>query len=281
MKTIENIEALSTHISALKAAGKSIGFVPTMGALHQGHLSLIQAARASCDIVVCSIFVNPTQFNEASDFDHYPRTLAVDAPLLAAEKCDILFAPAVKEIYPEPDLTTYTFGALDHVMEGAQREGHFNGVGMVVRRLFEIVQPHQAFFGEKDWQQLMVVKQLVKQYNLDVEVIGCPIVREADGLAMSSRNQRLSAEERQQALALYATLNAVKDRTETTTIAALKAWGSEQLHASEGVTLDYFEIAQGDTLEAATDWQENRPIVAFVAAFVGPVRLIDNLVLFP
>jgi len=185
MRLIQKREEMMAVATALRNEGKTIGFVPTMGALHQGHLSLVQAASEN-DVVVCSIFVNPVQFNDAADLQKYPRTLKADLALLEKESCDIVFAPSAEEMYPEPPSETYDFGLLEQVMEGAYRSGHFNGVAVVVKRLFDIVQPHKAYFGFKDFQQLTIIEALVKQYALPVEIVPCPIIREDDGLAMSS-----------------------------------------------------------------------------------------------
>lgn len=275
MKTVHLSAELQSTIQELRNSGKTVGFVPTMGALHNGHLSLIAAARKECDVVISSIFVNPTQFNDAKDFSKYPRTLESDSAQLAENGCDILFAPTENEVYPTPDHTKYTFGHLDSVMEAKFRDDHFNGVGMVVRRLFELVTPHKAFFGEKDYQQLMVIKSLVKQYDLDVEVIGCPIIREESGLAMSSRNQRLSNEDLEIAIVISKTLFAVKDKASSMTVEQLETFAADQLKNQAGLELEYFEVADAKTLTAPI---EGQPKVACVAAYIGDVRLIDNIV---
>ena len=191
MEIITSSSSLSAKVEALKKAAKSIGFVPTMGALHKGHISLVNIAGKNTDVVIVSIFVNPTQFNNAMDLERYPRDIHKDAKLLADTPCELIFAPTVKEIYPEPDNREFDFGQIDKVMEGYYRPGHFRGVAQVVSRLFDIVQPDKAFFGEKDFQQLAIVRELVRQLNSGIEIVGCPIVREADGLAMSSRNMLL------------------------------------------------------------------------------------------
>lgn len=194
MKTLENKQNLELEIKTLKKAGRSIGFVPTMGALHSGHLSLIESAKSQCDVVVCSIFINPTQFNDAKDFDRYPRNYNDDAELLKSVNCDILFLPSVKEIYPDESFKlNIDFGFLETVLEGKYRPGHFKGVGMVVKRLFELVNPDHAFFGLKDYQQFMVIKKLVEIYQFPIQLHGMPTIREKDGLAMSSRNKLLNS----------------------------------------------------------------------------------------
>lgn len=195
MKIIQTIKELQTEIAAQKGAGKRIGLVPTMGALHAGHASLVERSVADNDVTVVSIFVNPTQFNDKNDLAKYPRTLEADCQLLQSVNASIVFAPSVNEVYPEPDTRSFSYAPLDTVMEGAFRPGHFNGVCQIVSKLFDMVQPHRAYFGEKDFQQLAIIREMVRQMNYPLEIVGCPIVREADGLAMSSRNTRLSAEE--------------------------------------------------------------------------------------
>ena len=192
MEIITTSSSISSKVEELKTAGKTIGFVPTMGALHEGHLSLVRIASGHCDVVVVSVFVNPTQFNDPKDLERYPRDLQKDAKLLSETRCELIFAPTVQDIYPEPDTRVFDFGLIDKVMEGKYRPGHFNGVAQVVSRLFDIVKPHKAFFGEKDFQQLAVIREMVRQLKLEVEIVACPIVREADGLAMSSRNLLLN-----------------------------------------------------------------------------------------
>ena len=207
MEIITSSSSLSAKVEALKKAAKSIGFVPTMGALHKGHISLVNIAGKNTDVVIVSIFVNPTQFNNAMDLERYPRDIHKDAKLLADTPCELIFAPTVKEIYPEPDNREFDFGQIDKVMEGYYRPGHFRGVAQVVSRLFDIVQPDKAFFGEKDFQQLAIVRELVRQLNSGIEIVGCPIVREADGLAMSSRNMLLNEQQRNSAPVIARTLS--------------------------------------------------------------------------
>ena len=280
MREFTSISSLEAHLASFRTSQKSIGFVPTMGALHDGHLSLIERSGEVCDITVCSIFVNPTQFNDASDFEHYPRTIERDRKILEEAGCDVLFTPNKDEMYPEPDTHPYSFGALEKVMEGAHREGHFRGVGMIVRRLFEVVKPDQAFFGEKDYQQLLVVRQLASDFNLNLQVIGCPIVREGNGLAMSSRNRRLSTEAVGQASVIYRVLRECADRASYQSPEAVKAWAEEALANSPGLETEYIEIAEASTLEAVDTFQKGKAARAFVAAHIEGVRLIDNLEIF-
>lgn len=274
--------------------GKRIGFVPTMGALHQGHISLINRAKETCDLVVCSIFVNPTQFNNLSDLEKYPRTLETDKHLLEKAGCDVVFAPEVSEIYSAQELDlkarniedkswaqgkSVDFGTLDKVMEGAQRPGHFNGVAQVVSKLFRIVQPHQAFFGQKDFQQLAVIRSMVKQLQMEIEIISCPILRENDGLAMSSRNVRLTPEQRKQVPFISQTLFKVKEQRTTHSPDELKAWVKEQFASQEGMKLAYFEIVDTENLLNVSDFKHHKGTVACIAVEVGSIRLIDNIIL--
>lgn len=274
--------------------GKIIGFVPTMGALHAGHISLINRAKQSCDLVVCSIFVNPTQFNNLSDLQKYPRTLDSDKRMLEEAGCDVVFAPEIEEIYSKEELDlkirniedkSWTegkqvdFGILDKVMEGAQRPGHFNGVAQVVSKLFRIVLPHQAFFGQKDFQQLAIIRSMVKQLQMDVEIISCPIEREKDGLAMSSRNVRLSPEQRKIVPRISQTLFNVKELRNTHSPAQLKAMVNEQFATQAEMKLAYFEIVDAETLRNISDFNPHQEAVACIAVELGSLRLIDNIIL--
>ncbi|MFD0750994.1 pantoate--beta-alanine ligase [Mucilaginibacter calamicampi] len=277
MKHFTTIQSLVQHLSGLHKKGLSIGFVPTMGALHNGHLSLIRIAQQQCDIVVCSIFVNPTQFNDPRDLEKYPRPIAEDIKKLEQVKADILFEPRVKEMYADNEHWHLPIGELEHLLEGASRPGHYQGVTQVVNKLFAIVKPDVAFFGQKDYQQFLVISRMVTLLNLPVKLIMCPIARETDGLAMSSRNVHLSATERQNALILSKTLNRVKHNFNSDDIWRLKLEAERAIAAQPGVELSYFEIADAETLHAAT---ANTPhIVALVAAKVGNTRLIDNVIL--
>jgi len=256
--------------------GRKEGFVPTMGALHEGHISLIKRAREENDIVGCSIFVNPIQFNNPEDLEKYPRTLDEDIEMLKKAGCDLVLTPSVKEMYPEPVLENYDFGDLERVMEGKYRPGHFNGVAVVVKRLFDIFRPERAYLGEKDFQQLRIIQRLVQMENIPVEIVPCKTLREADGLAMSSRNRRLSPEERKIAPRLFQTMMEVKDQYGRKEIGELKKMAEDRLEKS-GFIVDYVEIASIDDLQPLRDRKEKAPARIFVACFLGNVRLIDNL----
>jgi pantoate--beta-alanine ligase len=279
MLVIKNISDLKSLIRAQKEAGKTIGFVPTMGALHAGHLSLVEEAGRQTDFVVVSIFVNPTQFNDPSDLEKYPRTLAADTALLEASPCQLVFAPDVETMYPEPDTRQFNFGKLEQVMEGRFRPGHFNGVAQVVSKLLAMVGPDKAFFGQKDFQQLVIVKAMVKQLTLPVEIVACPIVREASGLARSSRNERLSPEQRENAAVIYQTLCEARNQVPAQSVEAVKKTMAETINANPFLETEYIEIVNDTDLEPVTDWNEPVNKVACVAVFCGEVRLIDNLVL--
>ena len=267
---------ISSRIAELKKSGKTIGFVPTMGALHEGHLSLIRACHRQNDITVASIFVNPNQFNNKNDLKKYPRMPEKDLGLLRSAGCGIAFLPEEKEIYPEPDTRQFDFGGLDKFMEGKCRPGHFNGVAQVVTRLFDIIMPHRAYFGLKDFQQLAIIRKITADLHYPVEIVPCPIVRENDGLAMSSRNMLLSAEERQHALVLSKSLFQAKKMKEHHTPAEVKEFVSGLIHSSPGVELEYFEIIGGTDLRPATNW-DGDDVIGCIAARVGKIRLIDNI----
>ena len=277
MKVINTISELRQELSLLREAGKSIGFVPTMGALHQGHASLVKRAVEENDASVVSVFVNPTQFNDKNDLKNYPRDLHADCELLEAIGTTLVFAPEVEEMYPEPDTRTFGFAPLDTVMEGACRPGHFNGVAQIVSKLFYAVEPDKAYFGEKDFQQLAIIRAMVKQLNINVEIVGCPIVREADGLALSSRNMLLTAEERQRALTISRTLFASVEYAASHTLAETKAFVEEAINATEGLQLEYFQIVDGDTLQQIDNWADSNYRVGCIALFCGKIRLIDNI----
>ena len=257
----------------------TVGFVPTMGALHAGHLSLVEQCRKTCDTVVVSIFVNPTQFNDPNDLKNYPRTEEADLKLLEAAGVDYVFAPSVEEVYPEPDTRVFDFGGLDSVMEGAHRPGHFNGVGQVVSRLFDIVKPDRAFFGEKDFQQLAIIRYMVQQLGLPIEIVGCPIVRDTDGLARSSRNMLLTPEHRQAAPHIYAVLREAVDTLRgTVTVTEAKEIIARRIDANPLLKTEYVEIAEADTLKPAGTWGEKTgDLRCFVAVHAGAIRLIDNV----
>lgn len=280
MQTFETIQSLQKELANHRQSGKSIGFVPTMGALHQGHLALMQQAKAENDILVVSIFVNPIQFNNPADLEKYPRTLEQDKTLLQEVSCDILFAPDVKEMYPEPDKTVYQFGKLATVMEGAFRPGHFNGVAVVVKKLFEIVSPDKAYFGEKDYQQLAIIQALVKQFNIPVTIVPCPTVRENDGLAMSSRNVRLSAEERTIAPNIYSILKKAASLRNVLSPEEMEKYAQKAFNEIKAFDLEYVSIADDTDLQPFKHWNDVAGARIFVALELGSVRLIDNIRIF-
>lgn len=286
MEVFEKIKELKQYLASAKKSGKSIGFVPTMGALHLGHIALINESKQQNDITVCSVFVNPTQFNDKTDLDKYPRTLEADKKLLEAAQCDVLFAPSVNEIYPvannsdEQKTINVNLGLLDKVMEGAMRPGHFRGVIQVVSRLFDIVEPNKAYFGQKDFQQLAVIKAMTKQLNYPVDIVGCSIVRENDGLAMSSRNVRLNADERAAAPLISKTLFKVKELADKLSSEELKILVAHELADSAHLKLEYFEIVNSETLQPINKPEEVAHSVACIAVWAGKVRLIDNVILY-
>lgn len=277
MKIYTTIKETTAAIRALKNDGKSIGFVPTMGALHAGHLSLLERSVEENDVSVCSIFVNPIQFNNAKDLEKYPRTLETDSKMLEETGCDIIFAPSVDEMYPEKAKEVYDFGQLESVMEGAHRPGHFNGVAIVVKRLFEICLPDRAYFGEKDFQQLAIIKSMTEQLDLPVEIIGCPIIREPDGLAMSSRNVRLTNVERKIAPEIYKTLKQLKQQAGNEPLELLLEKATKYLNSLPGMKVEYLQVAEERSLLPVLNDEDDGINRAFVALFLGQVRLIDNL----
>ena len=280
MLIFKRIAELKAHLQEVKKNSRSVGFVPTMGALHKGHLSLISASKNDGHYTVCSIFVNPAQFNDATDLAKYPRTVEKDTEMLLAAGCDVLFLPDVKEIYPEEDLRTFHFGHLDEILEAKYRPGHFNGVAKVVSILFQIVEPHTAYFGSKDYQQVMIVKELVKQTAIPLIIKSCPVIREKDGLAMSSRNVRLSAEERKAAALIPALLfKAAEMKKNGIDIAEIKEMVNTGLSQNPVYRLDYFEICDPETLKPLYHLNPAISSIALIACFVGQVRLIDNLTL--
>ena len=277
MKLIQTIQELRTELDSLRKEGKTIGLVPTMGALHAGHASLVKRAGAENDVVVVSDFVNPTQFNDKNDLVKYPRTLDADCKLLEACGASFVFAPSVEEIYPEPDTRQFSYAPLDTVMEGKYRPGHFNGVCQIVSKLFLIVEPTRAYFGEKDFQQLAIIREMVRKYPFNLEIVGCPIVREADGLALSSRNARLSAAQRIQALQISKTLFASVEYAKTHTLAETKTFVETKIAESDGLRLEYFEIVDGTSLQTVNTWDASNYIVGCITVFCGEVRLIDSI----
>ncbi|RYY37359.1 MAG: pantoate--beta-alanine ligase [Sphingobacteriaceae bacterium] len=270
-------QQVKQYIQQVRALGKTIGFVPTMGALHAGHLSLIEQARHQCDIVVSSIFVNPTQFNDPKDLERYPRPIEADTEKLEQAGCDALFNPQVDEMYAGNEQWHLDIGELEHLLEGASRPGHYQGVMQVVNKLFDIVEPDKAYFGQKDFQQFMVISKMIELLNLPVKLVMCPIERETDGLAMSSRNVHLTADDRLHALILSKTLQWVKDNFDRNNVTALKTGAFAAINNEPGVEADYFEIADGDTLHQAN--KNSQTIVALAAAKVGKTRLIDNMII--
>lgn len=295
MIIFNTIEELQNHLNSIRNQKKTIGFVPTMGALHAGHISLVDKAKADCDCVVCSIFVNPTQFNDLSDLDKYPRTLESDCQLLEKASCDIVFAPEVKEMYSEAELElkrqkvedkswtkgkSVDFGAIETVMEGAHRPGHFNGVAQVVSKLFRIVEPDKAYFGQKDFQQLAIIRSMTKQLEMPIEIIACDILREPNGLAMSSRNERLTKQERELAAVISKTLFSIKEHYKSKSIQDLKAMAEEQIRTVPSIAMEYIEISDSDSLQPISDFKQSKSAVVCIAVKLGAVRLIDNIVLY-
>ena len=268
---------MKSLLDECRAEGKTVGLVPTMGALHQGHASLVERAVKENDVVVVSVFVNPTQFNDKNDLKNYPRTLEADCALLEKIGADITFAPSVEEMYPTEDTRQFSFAPIDTVMEGACRPGHFNGVAQIVSKLFYAVEPDKAYFGEKDFQQLAIIREMVRQLDLKLEIVGCPIVREADGLAMSSRNTLLTADERQRALTISRTLFASLDYAAGNSLAATKAFVEEKINSTPGLELEYYQIVDGNTLQEINEWSDSDYIVGCIALFCGKIRLIDNI----
>ena len=275
MKTFSKVSEFKQELSKLDKSG--IGFVPTMGALHAGHRSLVEKARRECDTVVVSVFVNPTQFNDKNDLRNYPRTPEADAAILEAAGADIVLMPTVEEIYPEPDTRQFDFGAIDKVMEGATRPGHFNGVAQVVSRLFQIVEPAKAYFGEKDFQQIAVVKAMVKQLNMGVEIVECPIIRDADGLALSSRNTLLPPAHRTAAPHIYEVISQCADKAKELSPAELTAWVTEQVEANELLKVIYFQAVDALTMQQVAAWDESARVQGCIAVQAGEIRLIDNV----
>lgn len=278
MQILKSKNELVSLIDNYKKEGKTIGFVPTMGALHNGHLSLVKECKKNSDIAVVSIFVNPTQFNDPEDLKRYPRTLEKDTELLKTVDCDLIFAPSVEEIYPEPDTRKFDFGYLESVMEGAKRPGHFNGVGQVVSRLFDIVRPDKAFFGMKDFQQVAIIKNMVKQLNYSIQIVPCPIIREESGLALSSRNTLLDADHKKNAPHIYATLKKARNLASELSVSDLKKWITDEINSNSYLETEYVEIVDDTTLKITEDWKEAGTKVACVAVYAGNIRLIDNIV---
>ena len=277
MNIYKSIEDLQAFVEAERAKGLRIAFVPTMGALHAGHLSLVRRALSECDRCIVSVFVNPTQFNDPRDLETYPRTLEADSTLLASVGASALFAPEVSTIYPEEDTRTFEVGAVAEVMEGRYRPGHFNGVMQVVSRLFDIVRPDCAYFGEKDFQQIAVIRAMVRLIGSPVEIIACPIVREADGLALSSRNVRLSAEERREAPQIYRILSESRSWVKEMSPQQVIERVTEQINAVPHLRVEYFEIVDTDSLQPIASWSDSPAPHGCITVYCGEVRLIDNI----
>lgn len=290
MKQFSTVKSLQEALAAARGENHNltVGLVPTMGALHDGHLSLIKRAKSECDTVVVSVFVNPIQFNNQEDLAKYPRTVEADCEKLASVGADFVLTPSVEEMYPEPVTTTYHFGALEQVMEGPRRPGHFSGVAVVVRRLFDIVHPQKAYFGEKDFQQIAIIRNLLEQIKYPIELVPCPIVRADDGLALSSRNMRLSESARKVAPTIYAILRQAVEMSATHSVAEVKQWVMDTLtayHSPDGTLInpdtyhvfdpEYFEIVDDTTLQPVQNWQTVQGVVGCIAVWLTGVRLID------
>ncbi len=280
MKIFTTVDEIKTHLSEIRKEGKVIGFVPTMGALHDGHMSLVHDAKEDSDYVVASIFVNPEQFNNKDDLKKYPRDKKADIVKLEQAECDVLFFPSVEEIYPVTEAVLFEFGNLDKVMEGKFRPDHFQGVAKVVKRLFEIIEPQKAFFGMKDYQQMVIVHKLTKDYNLPVEIVPCSIVREENKLAMSSRNERLTPQQRKEAALIYQTLKMAKIQSGFMPIHELKDTVERKINKNKLMQLEYFEIVDMYSLKILGAWTESNNIIGCIAVYAGDVRLIDNMILF-
>lgn len=278
MKIVTTIAELKSAVAEARKADKTVGLVPTMGALHKGHLSLVSRACSECQFVVVSIFVNPTQFNNPEDLRTYPRTLDADARLLADNaNVDIVFAPSAQEIYPEPDTRVFELGPIAEVMEGKYRPGHFNGVCQIVSKLFMYVEPDKAYFGEKDFQQLAIIRKMVADFNFKLEIVPCPIVREESGLAVSSRNVLLTEESRKIAPLIHSVLKASVGLMSDHSPKETADWVVGQLNATKGFEVEYYDIVDGDTLQTITSWNATNYVVGCITVYAGKVRLIDNI----
>lgn len=277
MKVVRTAAELNDEVAKLKKEGLKVGLVPTMGALHVGHISLVNKCLNDGCFTVCSIFVNPTQFNDKNDLTNYPRTPEQDLALLSERGVNLVFMPTAEEMYPTPDTRTFDFGSIDKVMEGAKRPGHFNGVAQVVSKLFAMVQPDRAYFGEKDFQQIAIINAMVKQLGFNVEIVRCPIVRDTDGLALSSRNALLNEQQRKSAPIIYKALSDAQKLGCSLSIADMKAQVAEQINADKELDVDYFDIVDADSLNSLSSWDESNNIFGCIAVKVGAIRLIDNI----
>jgi pantoate--beta-alanine ligase len=275
MIVVETIKRLKQELENYKS--KNVGFVPTMGALHSGHISLVERSVKENDVTVVSVFVNPTQFNDKADLERYPRTEEADKKLLEAAGCDIVFMPQVEEMYPEEDTRVFNFGSIETVMEGKYRPGHFNGVAQIVSKLFYAVEPTRSYFGEKDFQQVAIIRDMVRQLNLPVEIIACPIIREESGLARSSRNELLSAEERKKAALISEVLSKSVNFAKEMSVEEVKNWVCEQFTHDEVFKMDYYDIVDGNSLQSISSWEDSDYIVGCIAIYCGKIRLIDNI----
>lgn len=279
MKVIPTINEIKTLVRAAREEGKTVGLVPTMGALHGGHASLIRRSVAENDITVVSVFVNPTQFNDKNDLTNYPRTLEADCALIESIGGTYVFAPTVEEVYPEPDTRSFSYPPIDTVMEGARRPGHFNGVCQIVSKLFMMVEPDRAYFGEKDFQQIAVIRAMMKDQGFNFELVPCPIVREASGLALSSRNTLLADNEREIAVNISRTLIGSQAYALSHSVDETTVWVVNTLNAIDGLDVEYYEIVDAITLQKVTSWDEAEHIQGCITVFCGekPIRLIDNI----
>lgn len=277
MEIIQTVELLRRRVEEEKQCGRSVGLVPTMGALHAGHVSLIDRARKENDIVVVSVFVNPTQFNNLEDLRSYPRTEDADCEKMTNAGVDIAFIPSVEEVYPEPDTRIFDLGPVAEVMEGPMRPGHFNGVAQIVSKLFDMVQPHRAYFGEKDFQQIAVIRRMVELEGFNIDIIDCPIMREIDGLAMSSRNVRLTPSQRQIAPAIYKALVASIDYAKSHSVKETKQHVIDEINAQPEMEVEYYEIVDSLTMQPINNWDDSNCPVGCITVYCGEVRLIDNI----
>lgn len=280
MLTVNTVKELKSAVKSAREAGKSIGLVPTMGALHEGHKSLVDRCRKENDVVVVSVFVNPTQFNNKEDLRTYPRTEEADKALLEAAGCDVVFMPSVEEVYPEPDTRVFNLGPVAEVMEGPMRPGHFNGVAQIVSKLFMMVEPDRAYFGEKDFQQIAVIREMVRQEGFKLQIVPCPIVREADGLAKSSRNVRLTPENRAVAPNIYRLLSESLDFAKSHTVDEAIKFVTTGINAYDAMEVEYYQIVDGITMQPISAWTDTRYAVGCITVYCGDVRLIDNITYF-
>lgn len=280
MLTVNTVKELKSAVKSAREAGKSVGLVPTMGALHEGHKSLVDRCRKENDVVVVSVFVNPTQFNNKEDLRTYPRTEEADKALLEAAGCDVVFMPSVEEVYPEPDTRVFNLGPVAEVMEGPMRPGHFNGVAQIVSKLFMMVEPDRAYFGEKDFQQIAVIREMVRQLGFKLEIVPCPIIREADGLAKSSRNVRLTPENRAVAPNIYRMLRESLAFAKSHSVEATAKMVVDGINAYDAMEVEYYQIVDGITMQPIANWSDTDYAVGCITVYCGDVRLIDNITYF-